>query len=324
MEGITFDTPVEEIGTFDPARADSIAAEFMESLRPPQTTRIGTEEVKARTRRAMERGTKSIMELRNVCEGETAIICGGGPSLVDHIGTIRKLYNRGHKIICTNKTHDFLVKRNFKPWAVVLLDPMPHVAEYVKLATPKTKVLIAGQCHEDTFNALAQADCYLWHADASEASVSRHEDYIPGFVLRAEFPNMVWRVIAGGNTGGLRSIFISQFLGFRRAHLFGFDSSHRDGKRYAYDKARPTDAAQGPATLRINGHEQEFTTDEHMARQCELFIGVLKEIEDWGRKGMWDGLDGLKVHGDGMLPCLAAGYGLHADPRMNEKWARKS
>lgn len=292
-------------------------------FRPAQSTRIGPEEVKIRTRAAMARNMKSIMDLRNACLGETAIICGGGPSLLDNLGTLRKLYNRrGHKIICTNKTHDFLVKRNFKPYAVVLLDPMPHVATYVKLATPKTKVLIAGQCHEDTFSALAHADCYLWHADASEAETIFPQEVVPGHLLKTEYSKRSWRVLAGGNTGGLRSIFVAQFLGFRGLHLFGFDSSMRDRKLYAYDKSAPNDAHEGPATMRINGHEATFYTNEHMARQAELFIGILQHIEEWNTKGFWNPIDFPIVHGDGMLPCLAAGYGLHADPEMNRKWGK--
>jgi len=284
-----------------------------------RSTRIGSWEIKQRTRRAMERGTKSIMELRNACEGETAIICGGGPSLVDHLGTIRKLYNRGHKIICTNKTHDFLVKRNFKPWAVVLLDPMPHVAEYVKLATPKTRVLIAGQCHEETFKALAHADCYLWHAGDNQ-----DHEMLPVSLLRREYAHMPWKVIGGGNTGGLRSIYVSQSVGFRKVHLFGFDSSMRQGKLYAYDKAHPQDTTEGPATLTMNGHSEEFYTNEHMARQVTNFQDMVKQVCLWNTHGAWEGLDDIIVHGDGMLPACAAGYGLHADPAMNAKWARKA
>jgi hypothetical protein len=295
-----------------------------QGLSPPQTTRISNEEVKIRTRAAMARNMKSIMDLRNKCWDETALICGGGPSLADTVGTLRKLYNRGHKIICTNKTHDWLVKRNFKPHAVVLLDPMPHVSQYVKLATPQTKVLIAGQCHEDTFNALSHADCYLWHADASDPNFVTDDEIVPGHLLRDEYPTRAWRVLAGGNTGGLRSIFIAQFLGFKSTHLFGFDSSMREGKLYAYDKAHPADADEGTATLRINGHEASFYSNEHMTRQVELFEGVLKHIEDWNTKGLWNPIDFPIVHGDGMLPSLAAGYGLHADPEMNAKWARKT
>jgi len=285
--------------------------------RPPQSTRIGTDEVKARTRAAMARGMKSIMELRNACEGETALICGGGPSLADHIGTLRRLYNRGHKIICTNKTHDWLVKRNFRPWAVVLLDPMPHVAEYVKLHTPQTRVLIAGQCHQDTFAALSSADCYLWHAGDNQ-----DDEMVPVSLLKAEYPDQPWKVIGGGNTGGLRAIYVAQSVGFRKVHLFGFDSSMRGGELYAYDKPQPADAAVGPATLSINGHTQEFYTNEHMARQVENFQDMLKQVMLWNTHGMWEGLDDIIVHGDGMLPCAAAGYGIHADPKMNAKWAR--
>jgi len=288
------------------------------SFQPRLSTRIGTEEIKRRTRMAMERGTKSIQEIRNICEGETAIICGGGPSLKDHLGTIRKLYNRGHKIICTNKTHDWLVERNFRPWAVVLLDPMPHVAGYVKRATPQTKALIAGQCHEDTFKALSGADCYLWHAGDNQ-----DEEMMPVSLLQAEYPKVPWKVIGGGNTGGLRAIYVAQSVGFRKVHLFGFDSSMRDGKLYAYAKDHPEDAAEGPATLNMNGHSQEFYTNEHMARQVENFQDMLKQVMLWNQHKAWEGLDDIIVHGEGMLPSVAAGYGLHADPKMNAKWAKR-
>jgi len=285
--------------------------------RPQLSTRIDGWQIKIRTRQAMARGLKSIMELRNACEGETAIICGGGPSLKDHLGTIRKLYNRGYKIICTNKTHDFLVKRNFRPWAVVLLDPMPHVADYVKLATSKTKALIAGQCHPDTFDSLAHADCYLWHAGDNQ-----DDEMLPVSLLKREYPDRPWKVIGGGNTGGLRSIYVSQSVGFRKVHLFGFDSSMRDGSLYAYDKPHPEDAAEGPATLHMNGHTEKFYTNEHMSRQVENFQDMLKQVMLWNTHGAWEGLDDIIVHGEGMLPCVAAGYGLHADPKMNAKWAK--
>jgi uncharacterized Rossmann fold enzyme len=284
-----------------------------------RSTRIDTDELKRRTRRAMERGTKSIMEIKNICEGETAIICGGGPSLTDNMGALRKLYDRRrHKIICTNKTYDFLVSRGFMPWAVVLLDPMPHVAKYVTKATAKTKVMIAGQCHEDTFRALAHADCYLWHAGDNQ-----DEEMQPVSLLKSEYPDRAWKVIGGGNTGGLRAIYVAQSVGFRRVHLFGFDSSMRDKRLYAYDKPHPADAAEGAATLQMNGHKQEFYTNEHMAGQVKNFQDMLRQVMLWNKHGAWEGLDDIIVHGDGMLPCVAAGYGLHADPAMNAKWANK-
>lgn len=304
---------MEEAATTSP-----ITLEFPQA-KPKQTTRIGTSELKVRTRQAMERGTRSIMQVRNCVLGETALICGGGPSLADHLGTLRRLSKRrGHKIICTNKTHDFLVRRNFRPWGVVLLDPMPHVAEYVKLATADTKVFIAGQCHEDTFRSVAHTDLYLWHAGDNQ-----DEEMMPYSLLKAEYPDRAWKIIGGGNTGGLRSIYVAQPLGFRRVHLFGFDSSMRAGKLYAYDKDRPKDCLEGEATLSINGRTEHFYSNEHMVRQVENFEDMVKQIYLWNTHGAWEGLDEMCVYGEGMLPCLAAAYGLHADERMNKRWSKK-
>lgn len=287
--------------------------------RPPQTTRIGTQEIKARTRAAMARNLKSIYDIRHICKGQTAIICGGGPSLTDDLGTLRKLYNRGYKIIATNKTHDFLVRKNFIPWAVVLLDPMPHVADYVKLATAKTKAFIAGQCHSSVFDALKHADVYLWHAGDNQ-----DEEMMPVSLLKAEYSDRTWKVVGGGNTGGLRAIYVAQSVGFRKMHLFGFDSSMRGGSLYAYDKPRPSDAAEGPATMTMNGHSETFFTNEHMARQVENFQDMLKQIMLWNTHKVWEGIDDIIVHGTGMLPACAAGHGLHYDPEMNRKWAKET
>lgn len=305
--GIRISTDVLEPVEFDPF------------IPPRLTTRIGRAEIYQRTKSAMDKNIPSIMRVLNTCPGETALICGGGPSLKDNLGLLRKLSKRkNHKIITTNKTHDWLVKRGFPVWAVVLLDPMPHVAEYVKLATPKTKCFIAGQCHEDTFKSVAHTDLYLWHA-----ADNQEEDMYPLSLLSSQYKNRAWKLIGGGNTGGLRSIYIAQPLGFKKIHLFGFDSSMRDGKLYAYNKPHPKDAEEGEAELFVNGHRQKFWSNEHMTRQVENFEDMIKQIFLWNKTGAWSGLDHLVVHGEGMLPCLAAAYGLHADPEMNRKWARQ-
>lgn len=283
----------------------------------PKSTRISREELLKRTRTIIDSGMPSLKALKNTLHGDTAVIVGGGPSLADHIGTLRKLSRkRGHHIIATNKTYDYLVKKNFKPWGVLLLDPLPHVADYVKLAKPETKVLLATQCHPKTWEALSHADRYYW-----VGSDNRFEDDFPLQWLRENYPRGDWELFGGGNTGGLRTIYATYILGCRTFKLIGFDSSHRDGKRYAYDKPIPGDSPVGPATLRKNGHEQEFITDEHMARQVELFEDMLLQMFLLVQNGSWEPID-VKVYGDGMLPSLAAAYGLHADPAMNRKWAK--
>jgi hypothetical protein len=60
-----------------------------------------------------------------------------------------------------------------------------------------------------------------------------------------------------------------------------------------------------------------------MAGQVKNFQDMLRQVMLWNKHGAWEGLDDIIVHGDGMLPCVAAGYGLHADPAMNAKWANK-
>ena len=290
-------------GAFDPAKITS--------------TRISKEDILARTATILESDIPSLERVRNCCYGETAIIVGGGPSLVDHLRTLRVLSKkRGHKIITTNKTHDFLKKKSFPVWGLVLLDPLEHVADYVKLATPKTKAFVATQCHPKTFESVAHTELYHW-----VASDNRHGANFPLDWLKENYPNTPWAVIGSGNTGGLRAVYCAYSLGFRKFRLIGFDSSMRNKSLYAYDKDHPKDAAEGEAVFKMNGHSETFFTNEHMARQVEVFEDMLKQIFLFIREGIWEPID-LTVYGDGMLPACAAGYGLHADPKMNEKWAK--
>jgi len=303
--------------SFTTLTSDNITDHIPPTAPAIKKTRITKAEILDRTRNIMDSDIPSLKSLKNVCHGETAIIVGGGPSLADHMGTLRKLSKkRGHKILCTNKTYDYLIKRNFDPWAVVLLDPLQHVADYVKLATPETRVFLATQCHPDTWKSVEHTKRYHWIA-----SDNRHGDNFPLDWMRENYPDREWVINGGGNTGGLRAIYCAYELGFRDFHLIGFDSSMKDGSLYAYDKEHPKDAAEGPATLEMNGHIQEFYTNEHMAKQVENFEDMLKQIFLYLDQGTWEPIN-MTVYGDGMLPSLAAAYGLHADPEMNKRWAK--
>ena len=59
-----------------------------------------------------------------------------------------------------------------------------------------------------------------------------------------------------------------------------------------------------------------------MAKQCLHFEALLQKIGDLIQKKAFDPIN-IQVYGEGLLPSLAAGYGLHADADMNLKWCGK-
>jgi hypothetical protein len=277
--------------------------------------RIGLVEYLARVHAAQRSGLPSLARHMGVGRGETLLICGGGPSMGDlaTIKTIRALAQKGAKVWAVNKTHDFLLSKNIKPWAACLLDPMPWVADYIQ--KPRTDVLyaVASQCHADVFGRLHAYSPHLWHAGIDDVD---GEGY-PTDILQREYAGQDWLVVPGPTTVGLRSILVGYALGFRRFHLFGVDSSMRvlpdhSSCLHAYDKPRPSDAVEGWVSLRTKTGEQRFFTNSHMARQAQDFEDTMERIAEMVRTKAMQPIR-VCVHGDGLLPALARCYGWHAD-----------
>jgi len=265
-----------------------------------------------RTRAIMHRKLPDISQYKNTGKG-TLLICGGGPSLADELKTIRKLSKKA-KVLSCNKTHDYLLKRKIKSDYTCLLDPKEWVKDYVANPVRRTRYLVAGQCHPMVFDKLKNYNVILWHG-----GVDYYGEEFPTKILQKEFPERAWQTIAGGTTVGLRSVLVGYLLGYRDFRLFGFDSSLREDKAHAYHKPKPYDAREGEVILQSKLGKETFKTNSHMARQCMDFEHMIEKIAGFIKAKRFDPIE-LKVYGTGLLPSLASGYGLHADPEMNMKW----
>lgn len=272
-----------------------------------------------RVRKSMKWNVLSVSSLRNAYHRKAAVICGGGPSIRQCLPQIRELQRQGGYVITVNKTHDYFLNLDepIIPFAHVVLDPMPWVADYVKKPNPGTKYLISSQCDPSVMRRLrlAGAECYLWHAGANFYNVA-----MPTPILEEEFSNKPWGVVYGATTVGLRAVPLGYDLGFRPFHLFGFDSSMTmiGGKfnLHAYDKPRPKDSTEGTVTLKTKMGEYHFYTNNHMGRQAIDFEDLCEQAGEHVRKGFWEPID-IRVYGDGLLPSYAASIGLHGDPEKN-------
>lgn len=188
----------------------------------------GTQEYLDRIRRGQRAGFKSFAQ---ICNSESGVVCivGGGPTLQDEVGALRRLIKRGAKTIAVNKSHDWLVKRGLPCHYAALLDPKEWVKDYITLNYSKDtkrkagklwadpKYLIASQCHDAVLDKFKpERNAYLWHAGAGLGEAE---------LLKQEFAGEEHAYVPGASVIGIRAGWLAYALGFREIHFFGIDGS---------------------------------------------------------------------------------------------------
>ncbi len=207
-----------------------------------------------------------------------AVLVGGGPSLADTLPEIRKRAQGGQTIFGLNGAARWLLWKGVWPDHGVILDPRAANAAFI---TERCKWLIASQCHPSVVDAAR--DVALWHFPVDgifdALPVDRRDDAI---------------MIGGGLTVGLTAMGLAFAMGYRKMHLYGYDSSDRDGEGHAYAQAEST-AETKRATVWLG--PRKFTTNAAMYAQAEAF-------ERWAGLLAENGAI-ITVHGDGLLPAIA-------------------
>lgn len=310
---------------------------------PPGKGRVAAAEYLARVRRGQAFGMQSLLKLVN-CEHsgdwrKPSIVCivGGGPSLSDEVGALRRLIKRGAKVLAVNKSHDWLLKRGLPCDYAALLDPKEWVAGYIDLALAGDKAtvarcgklwrapkyLIASQCHDLVLEKFkGRPDAYMWHAAAGLGESD---------LLKAEFPREAWVNIAGASVIGLRAVGLAHGLGFREMHLFGIDGSMRppDDKQpapalYAYDKPFIDKTWKTFEVKLTSGWSRPFMSNHHMARSVYEFEDSMREWDRQIQDGRMEPFN-IRIHGNpdyAAIAMVAAGMGVHAEAYENEKYGR--
>lgn len=149
--------------------------------------------------------------------GGKAIMCAGGPSLETHLPEIIRMARAGGTIFAVKSAHDRLIERGVTPFACILLDPRGHVKDFVDKPHREVNYIVASMCHPSTFKGLQEkgARVWLYHAavGAGEQGVLKDEWRTGGNQM----------VVGGGCSSATRGIMLAFILGFRQAHLFGYD-----------------------------------------------------------------------------------------------------
>lgn len=203
-----------------------------------------------------------------------AVICGSGPSLKDNLEKIKEKRDQGCVIFALNGAAKFLYENGVYPDYQVILDAREETAQ---LIGPAKEHLFASQVHPSLFEQVP--DAVLWQLDVGKPELFDH--YIPDFAI-----------IGGAASVGNTTTCLAFAMGYRDLQLFGYDSSHRDGKGHAF--SQPMNDGDPCASVHFNG--KDYIASLTMKLQAEKFQETSRALIDAGCK--------IEVHGEGLLPDM--------------------
>ena len=241
----------------------------------PLACNVPMETLADNVNRSIERGGE-LLQAQPPHDG-VAVIIGGGPSIEDQVGTLRLHSASGHHLFAMNGSGLWLQRQGIVPQALILLDARPHNARFVQGLDRRVVLYIASQCDEIVFAAAKNHRVIMWHPTLSHPNADTR-------------PNVN---IGGGTSTGNRALRLVHVIGYREAHLYGYDSSYRDGDSHAFDQFENA----GDRAIEIYCGGRWFVTTPWMARQAEDFQKIAMGL-------IAEGL-AIHVHGDGLLPEVA-------------------
>lgn len=203
-----------------------------------------------------------------------AVIVGGGPSLTDKLPLIKRRVEHGQTVFALNGAGKFLNDHGIIPDYQVFLDCLPTLTDRICEAR---NYLVNSQC--DPALLAAVPDPILWHI-----AYPQIEDYLPA--ERKEAGG--YCLVGGGATVGLTAMPLAYAMGYRNLHLFGYDSSAKNGTAHAYHvpseipgvvefiNGLPIDYVD----VELNG--KSFKSTLSMVRQAELFQDICNSMMENG------------------------------------------
>lgn len=202
-----------------------------------------------------------------------AILVGGGPSLKSTFVDLLQEHKTG-VLFATNGTHDWLIERGIIPEYMVMLDSREGSADFVKNPHPSVRYLIAAQCHDKVFQNLEGYNVTVWANWMEELKTSH-------------------LIVCGGATVGMKLMYLTYLMGFRKLSMHGYDSSYLENDNHAYRQT----LNDGEAVIDITAAGRKFKAARWMAKQAI-------EFQEQSQFLVKDGCE-ILVHGDGLLPWVA-------------------
>ena len=218
-----------------------------------------------------------------------AILVGCGPSIESEEvkKSIRGQWQKGRPIFAIKGAHDWLIQEmSIIPDLCVFLDPQDHMIDRIQLAGqwPYTHrgvvYLLASQCSPKMFELLKKYKVVMWHALSNVGE----KKLLKGRLM-----------VGGGTTSGLRTFNLAYLMGFKRFHLYGFDSCNKD-ENSKYKRVNiHTGGDHAVKVIKVHSNGKDHWCNPAMAGQANEFQDMIK---------MFGGDIRIKVYGDGLISSL--------------------
>ena len=204
------------------------------------------------------------------------MIVGGGPTLNEHLETIRQLRSEGAKLVTLNGAYNWALEHGLKVSAQIVVDGREFNKRFTKPVQDETIYLIASQCNPAVYEGLPKERTYQWHTSAETVS-----DILDAHLER-------WYAIPGGSTVLLRAIPLLRMLGYRKFHLFGCDSCVGSQNHHAYQQPEN----DGEVVIDTIVGDRVFQCHAWHVAQAQQFIDLVEAFHEE--------ID-LEIYGDGLL-----------------------
>ncbi len=181
------------------------------------------------------------------------VIMGSGPSLLSTYADLPPDCD----IMALNGAYPFLLERGIEPKYAVCLDPKPSNVNFFAATAAKTYHLLASQCDPSVYDHLR------------ERGVETVSFYMDGHSHQAVFKTDEVTAIAAFPTVGLTALVLAAVLGYRKLHLYGYDSSFGPGN---IKHSRHQTQNEGCDTVQIEFKGKWYTTTPAMAQQVSNFL----------------------------------------------------
>ena len=220
---------------------------------------------------------------------ETVALVCGGPTLAETEHELIEAVWSGAKICAVNGAYKWLIDRNLRPSAFVMLDGREFNANFVNPSVVGCKYLLASQCHPRAFELCEGREVVIWHA------VSGGNPELE--VINKHYLGRV-HPITGGTTVAIRAIMLMRMLGFVSFDIFGLDSCLLDGQHHAYEQPENDVDSVHEVWLRPQGRDdlaQKFFCSPWMMKQAYDIQQLMQSHGDNFR---------LHVRGRGLIAAM--------------------
>ena len=247
---------------------------------------------------------ENIFQIRNwvgfcATNDEEIVVCSAGPSL--NREDILPFYKKGVKIVAVKHAMDRLLSWGIKPWACILLDPRPHVERFVKAPEKDVIYFVSTMVHPSVIKTLNENGCKVvgYHA---HVGVDFNDILNPKEML-----------VSGGSATSTRCMgLLTQCLGFRTIHCFGYDLCHfkkpdpkelDDLGQQKYLEVTLSSPTWGGITV-----ERTFWTEGQFLAQAKEIADLCKNDKEFKIHVYGDGIPGWQLRHERLYKEWADNY----------------